>query len=42
MKTTCPPGYHHDGFVALNAFGNMMHDNIATVHHERKCMSCKS
>ena len=33
---------YYNGFVATNALGNMMHDNIATVHHERKCMSCKS
>ena len=31
MKTMCPPGYHHNGFVATHA-----HD----VHHVPKCMSC--
>ena len=25
MKTMCPPGYHHDGFVATNALGHMMY-----------------
>ena len=30
MKTMCPPGYHHNGFVATHA----------TVHHVPKCMSC--
>ena len=24
MKTMCPPGYHHNGFVATDALG---HDN---------------
>ena len=28
MKTMCPPGYHHNGFVATHA------------HHVPKCMSC--
>ena len=28
MKTMCPPGYHHNGFVATH------------VHHVPKCMSC--
>ena len=33
MKTMCPPGYHHNGFVATHALGHMMygclekHDN---------------
>ena len=30
MKTMCPPGYHHNGFVATHALGHMM----------PKCMSC--
>ena len=29
MKTMCPPGYHHNGFVATHALG-----------HVPKCMSC--
>ena len=24
MKTICPPGYHHNGFVATHALGHMM------------------
>ena len=24
MKTMCPPGYHHNGFVATHAFGNTL------------------
>ena len=30
MKIMCPPGYHHNGFVATHALGHMM----------PKCMSC--
>ena len=43
MKTMCPPGYHHNGFVATHALGHMMygsHDVRLTVHHVPKCMSC--
>ena len=25
MKTMCPPGYHHNGFVATHALGRMMY-----------------
>ena len=25
MKTMCPPGYHHYGFVATHALGHMMY-----------------
>ena len=32
MKTMCPPGYHHNGFVATHA--------LITVHHVPKYMSC--
>ena len=24
MRTMCPPGYHHNGFVATHALGHMM------------------
>ena len=42
MKTMFPPGYHHTGFVAINALGHMMYDsfNAQFVHHVPKCMSC--
>ena len=41
MKTMCPPGYHHNGFVATHALGHMMCPTVATtVHHVPKCMSC--
>ena len=25
MKTMCPSGYHHNGFVATDALGHMMY-----------------
>ena len=25
MKTLCPPGYHHNGFMAIHALGHMMY-----------------
>ena len=40
MKTMCPPGYHHNGFVATHALGHMMYIMCPTVHHVPKCMSC--
>ena len=27
MKTMCPPGYHHNGFVATHALGHIMGPN---------------
>ena len=24
MKTMCPPGYHHNGFAAIHALGQMI------------------
>ena len=34
MKTMCPPGYHHNGFVAIHALGHMMYNrtSCAQVH----------
>ena len=40
MKTMCPPGYHHNGFVGTHALGHMMYGCAQTVHHVPKCMSC--
>ena len=34
MKTMCPPGYHHNGFVITHALGH-----IWTVIMLPKCMS---
>ena len=40
MKTICPPGYHHNRYVATHALGYMMYGYIMiTVHHVPKCMN---
>ena len=31
MKTMCPPGYHHNGFVATHAFGHMNLQDIGDI-----------
>ena len=31
MKTMCPPGYHHNGFVATHALGHMMYGYITLI-----------
>ena len=35
MKTMCPPGYHHNGFVATHALG--AHDVRLSVHNRTSC-----
>ena len=32
MKTMCPPGYHHNGFVATHALGHMMYVYIMLIY----------
>ena len=32
MKTMCPPGYHHNGFVATHAIGHMMYGCHMSCH----------
>ena len=32
IKTMCPPGYHHNGFVATDALGHMYLDNSVFGH----------
>ena len=32
MKTMCPPGYHHNGFVATHALGHIYRTSCAQVH----------
>ena len=34
MKTMCPPGYHHNGFVATHALGHMMYGSSYAQVHE--------
>ena len=43
MKTMCPPGYHHNGFVATHALGHMMyglHELPQTQVHELPQSHC--
>ena len=42
MKTMCPPGYHHNGFVATHALGHMMYIYIYIYSHTylRELRSC--
>ena len=39
MKTMCPPGYHHNGFVATHALGHMMccHKAIVVITGRTHC-----
>ena len=30
MKTMCPPGYHHNGFVTTHALGHMIYGGTCT------------
>ena len=32
MKTMCPPGYHHKGFVATHALGHMMYGYMMYIY----------
>ena len=42
MKTMCPPGYHHNGFVATHALGHMMYSYTfgSLVPAMCNCTSC--
>ena len=33
MKTMCPLGYHHNGFVATHALGHLMYGFICIMHN---------
>ena len=38
MKTMCPPGYHHNGFVAIHALGHMScHKAIVAITGRAHC-----
>ena len=39
MKRMCPPGYHHNGFVATHTLGHMMYAYTLVCNHEKKCPS---
>ena len=32
MKTMCPPGYHHNGFVATHALRHIMYGYIYYIY----------
>ena len=32
MKTMCPPGYHHNGFMANYALGHIMYGYIHNIY----------
>ena len=43
MKTMCPPGYHHNGFMATHALGHM-HDvwlHIAGINEPKSAQQAK-
>ena len=39
MKTMCPSGYHHDGFVATDALGHMMYGYIFLVPMNQRVLN---
>ena len=40
MKTMCPLGYHHNGFVATHALGHMMYGSSCAQVHELPRSHC--
>ena len=40
MKTMCPPGYHHNGFVATHTLGHMMYGSSCAPVHELPQSHC--
>ena len=41
MKTMCPPGYHHNGFVATHALGRICVSWITHDHlYYAPCFAC--
>ena len=39
MKTMCPPGYHHNGFVATHALGHMMYGSTLLVPMNQRVLN---
>ena len=39
MKTMCPPGYHHNGFVATHALGHMMYSYTLLVPMNQRVLN---
>ena len=42
MKTMCPPGYHHNGFVATHALGHMMYSYTLLVPMNQRVLNTQS
>ena len=42
MKTMCPPGYHHNGFVATHALGHMMYSSTLLVPMNQRVLNKQS
>ena len=42
MKTMCPPGYHHNGFVATHALEHMMYDYTLLVPMNQRVLNKQS
>ena len=42
MKTMCPPGYHHNGFVATHALGHMMYGSTLLVPVNQRVLNKQS
>ena len=39
MKTMCPSGYHHNGFVATRALGHMMYGYTLLVRMKQRVLN---
>ena len=42
MKTMCPPGYHHNGFVTTHALGHMMYGSTLLVPMNQRVLNKQS
>ena len=42
MKRMCPPGYHHNGFVATHALGPMMYGSALLVPMNQRVLNKQS
>ena len=42
METMCPPGYHHNGFVATHALGHMLYGSTLLVPMNQRVLNKQS
>ena len=42
MKTMCPLGYHHNGFMATHALGHMMYIITIYIYNRTSYYNCTS